>query len=179
MDNVRVPQKYPGKTYFKGSKRGLPSSNPLGKNPGDIWRLKEDWDTLVWDIPNVKSNHPEKMIHPAQFPIELVERLVLALTNKGDIVFDPFVGVGSALIASLIHGRRAVGVDKEKQYIDIAVERLNRAVHGKLKYRPLGTEKYVPTGREKVSKIPEQWRNNLDTLNHTLRDWVGEHTVGS
>lgn len=159
LDNVRIPQKYPGKRYYKGPKHGLPSSNPNGKNPSDIWRLKEDWESLVWDIPNVKFNHPEKTIHPAQFPIELVERLVLALTNPKDIVFDPFVGVGSTLVASLIHNRKAVGVDKEKQYLDIAIERLNKAIHGKLKYRPLGTRKYVPTGREKVSQIPEQWWN--------------------
>jgi len=51
--------------------------------------LLNDWENEVWDIPNVKCNHPEKTIHPSQFPIELVERLVLALTNEGDILFDP------------------------------------------------------------------------------------------
>ncbi len=159
LDNVRVPQKYPGKTYYKGPKHGLPSANPRGKNPGDIWRLKEDWDSLVWDIPNVKSNHVEKTIHPAQFPIELVERLVLALTKPKDIVFDPYAGVGSTVVASLIHGRRAIGVDKEKAYIDIALDRVNQAKSGRLRYRPLGTKKHIPTGREKVSQIPDEWKN--------------------
>lgn len=159
LDNVRVPQKYPGKTYYKGAKRGLPSGNPRGMNPGNIWQLKEDWDSLVWDIPNVKSNHVEKTIHPAQFPIELVERLVLALTKPKDIVFDPYAGVGSTVVASLIHGRRATGVDKEKAYIGIALDRVNQAKSGRLRYRPLGTEKHVPTGKEKVSQIPDAWKD--------------------
>ena len=72
-------------------------------------RLLDDWETQIWDIPNVKANHPEKTIHPCQFPVELVERCVLALTNKNDIVYDPFAGVGSTLVAALKNGRRAQG----------------------------------------------------------------------
>lgn len=74
LDSVRVPSKYPGKTHFKGEKKGQPSGNPLGKNPSDIWNIVvHDWETELWNIPNVKANHPEKTIHPCQFPIELVE----------------------------------------------------------------------------------------------------------
>jgi len=102
LDNVRVPAKYPGKLHFKGDKKGLPSGNPLGKNPSDIWEIvAKDWETAMWDIPNVKSNHPEKTEHPCQFPIELVERCVLALTNEKSWVLDPYAGVGSTLIASV------------------------------------------------------------------------------
>ena len=79
LDPIRVPQKYPGKKYFKGPNAGKYSCNPLGKNPGD-----------VWIIPNVKSNHVEKTMHPCQFPVELIERLVLSMSNEGDWVFDPF-----------------------------------------------------------------------------------------
>ena len=76
LDPVRVPAKYPGKTHFKsGPKYGLPSGNPLGKNPSDVWKLLlQEWETELWAIPNVKANHPEKTLHPCQFPIELVER---------------------------------------------------------------------------------------------------------
>ena len=83
-----VPPKYPNKKYFKGPKAGQVSTNPLGKNPTD-----------VWEIPNVKFNHVEKTDHPCQFPIELVERLVLALTHEGSNVLDPYMGVGSTAIA--------------------------------------------------------------------------------
>ena len=77
---VRIPAKYPGEKHFKGSRRGQLSCNPLGKNSSDYWDvgsvIKQDWEELVWNIPNVKANHPEKTIHPCQFAIELIQRLV-------------------------------------------------------------------------------------------------------
>ena len=127
LDNVRIPSKYPGKRHFKGPKKGLPSGNPKGKNPSDIWEIIcNDWEKEIWDIPNVKSNHPEKTIHPCQFPIELVERCVLALTDENDWVFDPYCGVGSALIAGLKNNRKVIGCDKELEYIKIAEDRINK-----------------------------------------------------
>lgn len=158
LDSVRVPSKYPGKTHFKGQKRGLPSGNPLGKNPSDVWRIVvHDWETALWSIPNVKANHPEKTIHPCQFPIELVERCVLALTNERDWVLDPFSGVGSALLAGLKNGRRAVGCEKEKEYVEIALRRIADLSSGALRYRPLGKPIHQPTGREKVAQVPLEW----------------------
>jgi len=158
LDEVRIPAKYPGKTYYKGKKHGFPSGNPLGKNTSDVWRIVEqDWESSLWDIPNVKSNHPEKTIHPCQFPIELVERCVLALTNERDWVLDPFSGVGSAMLAALRHGRRAMGCEKEEEYVQIAKQRVAALYAGTLPYRPLGKPIYQPTGREKVSQMPMQW----------------------
>lgn len=160
LDPVRVPSKYPGKTHFKGEKRGQPSGNPLGKNPSDIWRIvAQDWETALWNIPNVKANHPEKTIHPCQFPIELVERCVLALTNEGDWVLDPFSGVGSALLAALKNKRRAFGCEKEEEYVSIAKQRIADLYSGALRYRQLGKPVHQPTGREKVAQIPMEWRN--------------------
>lgn len=112
---------------------GQYSCNPLGKNPGD-----------VWVIPNVEHNHVEKTSHPCQFPIELVERLVLALTNKGDLVIDPYMGVGSSACAAVMHGRRAAGSDLSEEYISIAKDRVEQAKLGFLQRRPLGKEVYVP-----------------------------------
>ena len=170
LDNVRVPQKYPGKREYKGENRGQPSCNPKGKNPSDIWQvLTNDWDVCLWDIPNVKSNHPEKTIHPCQFPIELVERCVLAVTDEEDRVFDPYCGVGSALIAAVKNGRRAIGCDKEEQYINIAKQRLKDYFLGRLKSRPIGKPVFVPTGREKISQIPVEWRKD-DIVNENSRD---------
>ena len=158
IDDVRVPQKYPGKRHYKGPKKGLPSSNPLGKNPGDLWSiLKEDWENLIWDIPNVKANHPEKTLHPAQFPIELAERLVLALSAEGDTVLDPFMGVGTTVIAALLHRRRGIGVDKEQAYVAIAYQRVQQALMGTLRRRPMGKPKYEPTGKEKTTQKPPEW----------------------
>jgi adenine-specific DNA-methyltransferase len=160
LDPVRIPQKYPGKTYYKGSKKGLPSGNPLGKNPSDIWDvLIQDWEEGVWNIPNVKSNHPEKTSHPAQFPIELVQRLVLALTNEKDTVLDPFGGVGSTAIGSIMYGRKAVSIDRDQGYTQIALKRLKDYIKGNLKIRTIGTKIYAPSGKEKISKIPQSWLN--------------------
>lgn len=158
LDPVRIPSKYPGKTHFKGEKHGQPSGNPLGKNPSDIWHIVlHDWETALWNIPNVKANHPEKTIHPCQFPIELVERCILALTNEGDWVLDPFSGVGSALLAALKNERRALGCEKEDDYIDIAKQRIADLYSGTLRYRQLGKPVHQPTGREKVAQIPLDW----------------------
>jgi len=134
LDAVRVPQKYPSKKYFKGAKRGQLSCNPLGKNPTD-----------VWEIPNVKANHVEKTIHPCQFPVELIERLVLAMTNEGDWVLDPFLGVGSTAVAALAHGRRAIGAEIMPEYVSVARERIRQAEEGKLRVRPMARPVYDPT----------------------------------
>lgn len=158
LDPVRVPSKYPGKTHFKGEKKGKPSGNPLGKNPSDVWRIvAQDFETALWDIPNVKANHPEKTIHPCQFPIELVERCVFALTDEGDWVLDPFSGVGSALLAALKNGRKAFGCEQEEQYVQVALQRVADLASGKLRYRQLGKPVHQPTGREKVAQVPIEW----------------------
>src|SRR5579885_1837735 len=112
LDPIRIPVKYPNKKHFKGPKKGELSSNPLGKNPSD-----------VWDIPNVKANHVEKTDHPCQFPVGLVERLVLALTDKGHCVLDPYLGVGSSAIAALRNNRKAYGCDIVPEYIEEARDR--------------------------------------------------------
>jgi len=158
LDPVRVPSKYPGKRHFKGAKYGLPSGNPLGKNPSDIWKIVvQDWETCLWDIPNVKANHPEKTLHPCQYPIELVERCILALTDENDWVLDPFSGVASALLAALMNGRRGMGCEKEAEYIQIGQERIQDLYAGRLRYRPLGKPVFQPTGREKVAQVPIEW----------------------
>jgi DNA modification methylase len=158
LDPVRVPAKYPGKRHYKGDKRGQPSGNPLGKNPSDLWEfVAQEWDQELWDIPNVKSNHPEKTDHPCQYPIELVERCVLAFTDVDDWVLDPYSGVGSALIAALRHDRRAAGCDWEPDYVRLSEERIRAFYQGTLKIRPMGREVHTATGREKVSQIPEEW----------------------
>lgn len=133
LDAIRVPQKYPQKKYFKGPRKGQLSGNPDGKNPGD-----------VWDIPNVKSNHVEKTAHPCQFPVGLVERLVLALTNPGDTVLDPFAGVGSSCVAAVMHGRRGVGAEIVPEYVHTARERIQQAASGQLRTRPLNKPVYEP-----------------------------------
>lgn len=130
LDAVRVPVKYPNKKHFKGPKIGQLSSNPLGKNPGD-----------VWDITNVKAMHPEKTEHPCQFPVALIERLVLSLTDSRDLVLDPFVGSGTSLVAAALHGRKSLGIEIQEKYVQISIDRLE-SLH-------LGTLKTVSISRSK------------------------------
>ena len=159
LDPVRDPSKYPGKRHHKGPNRGKPSGNPKGKNPSDVWEgFAQEWEDCFWEIPNVKSNHPEKTVHPCQFPVELVERCVLALTNENDWVFDPYAGVGSSLIAATKHNRRAMGSEQEAAYIDIALERITSFFNGTLSLRPMGKPVYKPSGKEKVAQVPPEWR---------------------
>lgn len=161
LDPVRVPSKYPGKLHYKGDKIGQPSGNPLGKNPSDYWKIiSQEWEKGRIEIPNVKANHPEKTEHPCQFPIELVERCVLALTNEHDWVLDPFGGVGSSLLAALKHNRKGMSIDRDALYNQITQERLQSLQSNTLKTRPLGKPIHKPTGKEKVARIPDAWTNN-------------------
>ena len=140
------PSKYPQKRHFKGPNIGKLSGNPNGKNPSD-----------VWVFPNVKNNHPEKTIHPCQFPVELVERLVLSMTDADDAVLDPYMGVGSSIIAALMHGRAAYGCDIVPEYVEIARERVRRLRVGILRTRPMGKPVYdpaLPNGGHDAQSVP-------------------------
>ena len=171
LDPVRVPQKYPGKRHSskKGSRAGQLSGNPRGKNPSDFWQFSAEEAFLtnpIWEFPNVKANHPEKTFHPCQFPIELAERCVLALSSPGDIVLDPFLGTGTSVIAAVKHGRRGVGVDTDKSYVELARKRVKQAIAGKLAMRPSGTPVWAPNAGLKVARVPDEWSiSNRETPN--------------
>lgn len=163
LDPIRVPQLYPGKRHSakKGEeKAGKPSGNPLGKNPSDFWTFSAGdcfAENLIWEIPNVKANHPEQTIHPCQFPHELAERCVLAFSNAGDVVLDPFVGAGTSAIAAIKAGRQAIGVDRSADYVVLTHERVKALRAGALELRQSDKEVRRPLAGEKVSKVPEEW----------------------
>lgn len=143
LDAVRIPQKYPGKQHSSGPKKGLPSGNPGGKNPGD-----------VWDIPNVNANHVEKSEHPCQFPVGLVQRLVRALTKPGEVVLDPFCGVASSGVAAVIEGRVFIGAELEKTYVEVGKVRLKEAQAGIAKFRPAERAVHQPSPTSIVGRRP-------------------------
>jgi len=147
LDRIRVPQKYPGKKHYKGPKKGQFSSNPKGQNPGDVWA-----------IPNVKHNHPEKTQHPCQFPLELAERLILALTDPGDLVCDPYMGSGTTVAAAILHKRRAAGADILGSFVEIAEKRVRQAANGKLPRRAFGRPIYAPPANTPLTTPP--WDKN-------------------
>ncbi|MDB2294255.1 site-specific DNA-methyltransferase [Halorubrum ezzemoulense] len=113
LDPVRVPQKWPNKKSHRGDNKGEVTSNPDGKNPGD-----------VWDIGHVKWNHEEQTMHPAQFPEELAERALLSTTREGDLVVDPYAGAGTVATVAQDNDREYLGAEKEYRYWKIAQLRL-------------------------------------------------------
>lgn len=162
LDAVRVPQLYPGKRHSsrRGEKAGQLSGNPKGKNPSDFWEFRPVdafVNDPVWEIPNVKAQHPEKTVHPCQFPIELAERCVLALSNEGDFVVDPFVGVGATVIAAEKNLRRGFGIERDPSYVALARERVEKFRAGTLAVRNIGRPVAKPDLSQKVAKFPLEW----------------------
>jgi len=146
LDCVRVPQKYPGKRSYKGKNKGNLSGNALGKNPSD-----------VWEIPNVKANHIEKTDHPCQFPVVIPQRLIRALTPVNGVVLDPFMGVGTSGVASVLETRKFIGAEIQKNYFDNAKERIQNSIDGNIKIRediPI----QEPNTNTAVAKLPEEFR---------------------
>jgi adenine-specific DNA-methyltransferase len=113
LDNVRVPQKYQNKKSHRGETRGELSCHPDGKNPGDIWAFQ-----------NVKHNHEEQTIHPCQFPEDMIARIILATTDPGDVVLDPYMGAGTVAVVARDHGRHYLGAEMDAKYYDVIVRRL-------------------------------------------------------
>lgn len=114
LDPIRVPQKYQDKKAWSGEKRGELTCNPLGKNPGDIWIFR-----------NVKHNHEEQTIHPAQFPEDMVARIILSTTEPGDVVLDPYMGTGTAAVVARDHDRHYIGAEIDKDYHSVALRRIS------------------------------------------------------
>lgn len=146
LDAVRVPQRYPGKRFYKGPKRGEFSGHPKGKNPSDIW-----------DIPNVNANHKEKTDHPCQFPVGLAERVVKSLCPLGELVLDPFAGVCTTGAAAALHGRRFLGFEIVETYRALGIERIQKALAGELQYRPVDTPVLDPTTTGAVGIKPDHF----------------------
>lgn len=113
LDDVRDKNvKYPNQ-----KKNGKLKVNPLGKNPGDVWY-----------IPKVTSganrSSKERMPHPAQFPMALIDRIIKASSNKGDLVMDPFLGSGTTAIVALHNNRNFVGFEIVDKYCEISKNRI-------------------------------------------------------
>ncbi|MEQ1933716.1 MAG: site-specific DNA-methyltransferase [Fimbriimonadaceae bacterium] len=162
LDAVRVPQLYPGKRHSadKGDLAGKPSGNPLGKNPSDVWEFsgeeafKRD---AIWELPNVKAKHPEKTAHPCQFPSELAERCILAFSNPGDSVLDPFSGAGTTAVAADGHRRIGIGIDKSEEYVALSKKRLASLRRGDLPLRRASRPVRKPLDGESVARVPSEW----------------------
>lgn len=81
----------------------------------------------VWEIsaPQVEEKRFGK--HPTQKPVELLKRILLASTKENDLVLDPFCGSSTTGIASLLLNRKYVGIDLEKEYLELSKKRIEQA----------------------------------------------------
>lgn len=112
LDAIRDPNvKYP-----KQFKNGRLKVNPLGKNPSDVWQFAKVTSGF-------QRSSAERTPHPAQFPESLIERVVLASSDQGSVLFDPFMGSGTTAVVALKHGRRVIGSELSAEYCDLAVSR--------------------------------------------------------
>lgn len=78
----------------------------------------------VWAMGTPKPAEKKHGKHPTQKPVDLLVRIVLASTDKGDVVLDPFTGSSTTGIASFLNDRKFIGIDMEKKYLDLSVKRL-------------------------------------------------------
>ena len=77
----------------------------------------------VWAMGTPKTVEKKFGKHPTQKPEDLLKRIVLASTNKGDIILDPFTGSSTTGVAAYLLGRRFIGVDTEPKYLDVSIKR--------------------------------------------------------
>lgn len=129
IDDIRVPYgehtlKYPSHPQAKSSQfsNGKPSSaiwvpNPLGGKPKD-----------VIEIPTTCNGMGEKTKHPTQKPEELLRKLILASSQSGDIVLDPFSGSGTTIVTAEQLGRKWIGCDMSDEYNSWAINRIDNVV---------------------------------------------------
>lgn len=113
LDAIRVPQKWQNKKSYRGDNKGQLTCNPDGKNPGDVWVFQ-----------NVKHNHEEQTIHPAQFPEGLIARILLATVPAGGTVLDPYMGTGTVAVVARDHDRHFLGAELDERYHEVAQRRL-------------------------------------------------------
>ena len=92
-----------------------------GKQMRSVWGIH---DAMVWSISTPPQKEKTFGKHPTQKPLALLERVVLASTNKGDLILDPFTGSSTTGLAAHKYGRKFVGIDMEKEYLDLSIRRL-------------------------------------------------------
>jgi len=117
LDDIRDPDvKYPNQ-----KKNGKLRCNTLGKNPSDVWQIAKVTS-------GADRSSDERTNHPAQFPVDLITRLVLGFTNVGDIVLDPFMGSGTTAEVCMNNKRKSIGFEIREDYCQTIVNRLEAKI---------------------------------------------------
>lgn len=103
--------------YPNQKKNGKLRCNTLGKNPSDVWQIAK-----VTSGENRASS--ERAPHPAQFPMDMIERVIKGFSNEGDLILDPFMGSGTTAEVALDNNRIVVGFEINKEYCDYIIQRI-------------------------------------------------------
>ncbi|GHT16099.1 hypothetical protein FACS1894170_13530 [Planctomycetales bacterium] len=135
LDSVRIP--YDAETKKKRSRSIFVGSKWLevGYNPKDLW-----------SVSRLHRIHSERVNHPTQKPLEVIDRMILASCPKGGLVFDPFMGSGTTAVSAKQNGRNYVGFELNPAYCKIAEERLKTHVVAKVNLpfgEPAQTERFA------------------------------------
>lgn len=139
LDDIRIPAKW----------QNDPRVNPKGKNPTDVWEFKSKdlkSEEIKYFIDEIKKDNErkdsdmsdnfmyidrvvnvssEKTVHPCQFPEKLIERIIKASSNKGDLVVDIFLGSGTTAKVSKELGRDFIGIDLDLNYCKVSQKRVD------------------------------------------------------
>jgi len=105
----------------------VPNQSTIGKRPSRANAYKQEFTNYPTDL--IEFSFEQKPIHPTQKPLELMEYLVKTYTNEGDMVLDNTMGSGTTNLACIKLNRKSIGIEKEKQYYDVAVRRASEYCH--------------------------------------------------
>lgn len=100
-----------------------------GSWPEDAFKKEGKQMRSVWSINTPRPEEKKFGKHPTQKPLNLLKRVVLASTEKGDIILDPFTGSSTTGLAAVKYGRKFIGIDLDKQYLDLSVKRYKDQIH--------------------------------------------------
>jgi len=126
-DEIRIPYDSESrinaakkKGILKNGKRWFP--NEKGKLCNDVWEFSSEKNR------NRVKGKTVKQFHSTQKPLEMIERIVLASSNEGDVILDPFMGSGTTAVACKKHNRNFMGCDLDEKYVNFSLERVNNFI---------------------------------------------------
>lgn len=127
-DAVRIPYLGEGRNRTDASKWGSRRKDGAPYQPHAKGKVPEDW----WPIHQLNSNSPERTGYPTQKPLALLERIIKASSNEGDLVFDPFCGCATTLVAAEKLDRQWIGCDLSDMAVKLVKKRIDRELGGLL-----------------------------------------------
>jgi len=115
LDEIRDPDvKYPNQ-----KKRGKLRCNTIGKNPSDVWQIAKVTS-------GTDRASAERAPHPAQFPVDLITRIIKGFSHPGELVLDPFMGSGTTAEVCIQENRNVIGFEIRRDYCEFIARRLQR-----------------------------------------------------